>query len=55
MLQASMLDGLSLGPFSLLDDGLSSTEVGVGRRYVVEALMVAMVVVMLDEGFDLVF
>jgi len=53
MLQAPMLDGLSLGPFSLFDDGFCSAEVDVGRCHVVEAFVVKLVVVMLDERFDL--
>ncbi len=53
VLQASTLDGLAFDPFSLFDDGWSPTEVGVGRRHVVEALVVAPVVVMFDEGADL--
>ena len=55
VLQAPMFDGLSLDPFSLFDDGRGSAEVGVGGRYVVQALMIALVVVMLDEGLDLDF
>src|SRR5690606_41219077 len=53
VLQAPMLDGLAFDPFALFDDGCSPAEVGVGGRHVVEALMVAPVVVMLDEGADL--
>ncbi len=55
VLQASMFDGLSLDPFALADDGLGPAEVGVSRRHVVEALVVAAVVVVLDERFDLAF
>lgn len=39
----------------MLDDGLSSTEVGIGRRYIIKALMIAMMVVVFDERLDLVF
>ena len=55
MLQASFLDCqfLDLLPFS--EDGFSPTEVNIGRRDVVQALVVAVVVVVLDEGFDLPF
>jgi hypothetical protein len=31
VLQASMFDGLSFDPFTLLDDGAGSAEVGVSR------------------------
>ena len=50
-----MFDGLSLDPFALFDDGGSPSEVGVGGRDVVQALVVTLVVVMLDEGLDLSF
>ena len=53
VLQAPMLDGLSLDPFALFEDGGCSAEVGVGRGHVVQALVVALVVVVLDEGLDL--
>src|SRR3546814_4002489 len=53
VLQAPMLDGLSFDPFALLDDGCGPAEVGVSGRYVVQALVVALVIVMLDERFDL--
>jgi len=53
VLQAPMLDGLSFDPFALSDDGCGPSEVGVGRRHVVQALMVALMVVVLDEGLDL--
>ena len=55
MLQAPEFDCLSFDPFSLFDDGRGSAEVGVGRRDVAKALVVASVIVMLDEGFDLAF
>lgn len=35
--QAPMLDGLSLDPFALVEDGWCPAEVGVGGRYVVQA------------------
>ena len=53
MLQAPMLDGLSLDPFALLYDGRSSAEVGVGGGHVVQALVVSLVIVVLDERLDL--
>ena len=55
VLQAPMFDGLSLDPFALFDDGLDPAEVGIGRRHVVEALVVAAVVVVLDGRLDLAF
>ena len=53
MLQAPMSDGLSFDPFTLFDDGFGPAEVGVCRRHVAQAFVVALVVVMLDERFDL--
>ena len=53
VLQAPMLDGLAFDPFALFDDGCGPAEVGVGRRHVCQALVVASVVVVLDEGADL--
>ncbi len=55
MVQAAVLDGQFLDLFSPFNDGRVPAEVGVCRRDVVEALVVAVVVVMIDEGADLVF
>ena len=53
VLQAPIFDGLPFDPFALFDDGGSPAEVGVGGRHIVQALVVTLVVVMLDEGLDL--
>lgn len=53
VLEAPMFECLSFDPFSSLDDGCSPAEVGVGRCYVVEALVIALVVIVLDERLDL--
>ena len=50
-----MLDGFTFDPFSLFDDGFCSAGVGVGRCDVFRALVIALVVVMFDERFDLRF
>ena len=55
VLQAAMFDGLSLDPFTLFDDGFGPAEVGIGRGDVLEALVVAPMVVVLDERLDLTF
>ena len=55
MLQAPIFECLSLDPFSSFDDGRCPAEVGIGGRHIVDALVVALVVVMLDERFDLLF
>jgi len=53
VLQAPIFDGLSLDPFALFDDGWRPAEVGVGGRHVVQALVVPLVIVVLDERLDL--
>ena len=53
MLQAPIFDRLSFDPFALLDDGLRPAEAGIGRCDVVQALVIALMVVMPDERFDL--
>ncbi len=50
-----MLDGLSFDPFSFQPDGLAAPEVDIGRREIAQALVVAVVVVVADKGFDLCF
>ncbi len=55
MVQAALLDGLFLDLFSPFDDGGVTPEVGVSGCDVTNALMVTPVVVMIDEGADLVF
>ena len=54
-MQAPMFDGFSFDPFALFDDGFSSSEVGIGGRDVVQAFMIALMVVMFDERLDLGF
>ena len=53
MQQAPLLDGLALDAFALEQDGLPSAEVDIGRGEVLQALVVALVVVVLDEGLNL--
>ena len=53
MLQAALLDSLAFNRFALFEDGFDFAEVGVGWRHVVETLVIAPVVVMLDQGADL--
>ena len=52
VLQAPMLDGPAFDPFALFDDGCGPAEVGVGWCDVIQALVVALVIVMLDKGAD---
>ena len=53
--QASLSDCLLLDALALEQDGLCSTEVDIGGCEIVQALVVPMLVVMLDEGVDLRF
>jgi hypothetical protein len=55
MVQAAVLDGLFLDLSSPFDDGRATPKVGVSGCDDVNALMVTLVVVMIDEGADLVF
>ena len=51
--QTPRFDGLSFDPFSLFQDCLALSEVDVGRGEVLQALVIAPVVVMIDKGLDL--
>ena len=55
VLQAAVSNGLSLDPFSFGQDGWTAPEVDVGWGEIVDALVVAAVVVVADEGRDLGF
>ena len=55
MLQAAVCDGCTLDAFTLGKDYLGPVEVDVSRREVVQAFVIADVVIVLDEGFDLPF
>ena len=53
--QPTVLDGLAFDPFSFQQDGLTAPEVDVGRGEIVDALVIAPVVVVRDECIDLSF
>ncbi len=55
MMQASCFGRLSFDPFALLQNGFVTSEVAVRWREVVQALVEALMVVVIDEGFDLRF
>ena len=55
MLQAAVCDSCTLDAFTLSEDCLSPAEVDIGRGEIVEALVIAFVIVAFDEGFDLPF
>ena len=52
MVQAAVLGGQFFDLFSLFDDDGVASKVGVGWSYAADALMVALVVVVIDEGAD---
>ena len=55
MLQAAILDGDSFDPFSFQQDGLGASEVDVSRGKIAQALVIAAIVVVVDESVDLGF
>ena len=55
MLQSSLSDRVSFDPFALKQDGLAASEVDVGRRQVLQAFVVATVIVVIDEAIDVPF
>jgi hypothetical protein len=55
VLQATICDCLAFDPFAFEENGLSAPEVDVSRSEIVEALVIARMVVVLDEGGDLAF
>ena len=55
MLQAPQFDGPSLDPFSLQQDGLAAPGVDICWGEVVQALVIALMVVVTDERIDLRF
>jgi hypothetical protein len=55
VLQATICDCLAFDPFAFEEEGLSAPEVDVSRSEIVEALVIAGMVVVLDEGGDLAF
>ena len=54
-MQASRFECLSFDPFPLFLNSFVPTDVDVRRRDVVQALMVAPIIVMIDKGFNLGF
>ena len=53
MKQAPGFDGLLFDPFSLSQNGLAAPEVDISRGEVLQALVVSMMIVMVDEPADL--
>lgn len=55
VLQAPILNGLPFDPFMFLDDGLRPVEAGIGRLYVLQALLAALMFLTFSGRFDLAF
>ena len=55
MLQAALSQCVLLSPFSLFQNCFVAFEVDIRWRDVVQALMIALVVVVIHEGFDVRF
>lgn len=55
MQQTSLADGLAFDPLAFGEDGLSAAEVDIGGGEIAEALVIAGMVVMHDEGGELPF
>jgi hypothetical protein len=55
MVQAAGLNGLLFGLFSPFDDGGVTPKVGIGWCDVADTLVIAFIIVMIDEVTDLVF
>jgi hypothetical protein len=55
MLQATICDCLALDPFAFEEDGLGASEADVSGGKIVEALVIANMIVVRREGGDLTF
>ena len=55
MLQAPVLNSLAFDPSTLQLDGLTASEIDIGRREIAQDIVIAVLVVMLNEGLDMVF
>ena len=53
-MQASRFECLSFDPFPLLQDGFIAAKVDVGGCDVVQALVVAMMIVVIDKGLEFI-
>lgn len=51
--QAALLDSLPLDAFTVEQDGLAAAGVDIGWGKVAQALVIALMVVVVDEGLDL--
>lgn len=54
-MQASRFKGLLFDPFSLFQNGFVPSEVDIGWCDVAQTLVISLMIVMIDEGFNLGF
>ncbi len=54
-MQAAGFECLSFDPFPLFQNGFVTPEADVGRCDVVDALVMPVMIIVVDEGFDLSF
>jgi hypothetical protein len=52
VLQAPLGDSVAFDPFPLFNDRLYPSEVDIGGRQALNAFVIALVIVMIDEGID---
>ena len=55
VLQTAFGNGLSFDPFSCCQNGWPASEINVSRGEIVDALVIAVVVVVIDKGGELSF
>jgi hypothetical protein len=55
VMQAPLFDSFAFDPFPLLVDCMCSAEAGIGGRYIVQALLIALMVAEFDERLEPVF
>lgn len=53
VMQATLFECLSFDPFPLFENDLMATEVDIGWCDAVQSLMIRLVIVVVDDGFDL--
>jgi hypothetical protein len=53
MYQAALLDRFALNVLVLQQDGLPPVEIGIGRGQIIQALVIARAIILLDKGINL--
>ena len=55
IVQTTFRDGLLFDPFLFFQNSLTTTELNIGRRQVVQAFMLSLMILMMNELLDLFF